>query len=103
MINDCNPTSAMKTKLKGDPRTLYALDRILGVEKDNADRMAADGAGSDKKKEVEHDDAEAEAETMEEEKEEMPLVCDVCGKTPDVEVRNYQSHLKTNSCIDDFR
>lgn len=24
----------------------------------------------------------------EEKEEEMPLICDVCGKTPDVEVRN---------------
>lgn len=34
---------------------------------------------------------------MDEEKEELPLICDVCGKTPDVEVRKYEHGCPTAS------
>eukprot|EP00752_Nemacystus_decipiens_P001572 g1533.t1 len=67
-------------EVQGDPRMLHALDRILGLEEDDPDPSAADGAGNEQHHEGEHD-TEAEAE----EKEDMPLSCDVCGKTPDVE------------------
>lgn len=29
----------------------------------------------------------------------MPLICDVCGKTPDVEVRKYQGFLSITNGI----
>lgn len=94
MTNGSNPPlRPEKQKVKGDPRTLYALDRILGVGEDFPHSVAADRAGSEKKTEGEDDDAEAGVEKMDEEKEEMPLVCDVCGKTPDVEVRKYPRSL----------
>lgn len=77
---------------------MYALDRILGVVEDSSEDTATTEAGAAKqqkkrkggenemnvKEEGEEDQEKGEEE--EEEIDEMPLVCDVCGKTPDVEV-----------------
>lgn len=77
---------------------MYALDRILGVVEDSSEDTAAREAGAAKqqkkrkggedetktKEEGEEDKEKGEEE--EEDIDEMPLVCDVCGKTPDVEV-----------------
>eukprot|EP00903_Cladosiphon_okamuranus_P016531 g15251.t1 len=73
------------TELKGDPRTLYALDRILGLEVDDPDHATADWARGEKETGGKGDLAEAEAEEVDAEKEELPLACDLCGKMPDVE------------------
>lgn len=61
---------------------------------DDPDNVAADGVGGEKKKEGKDDLAEAEAEKMDAEKEELPLACDVCGKTPDVEVRKHPKETR---------
>lgn len=89
-----------KLQLKGNPRTLCALDRILGVEEDKCldSALAEDGAEAARESKGEGDgggvDNNAKATENEDEEEEkekeddMLLVCDMCGKTPDVEVSN---------------
>lgn len=53
------------------------MDRLLGIGEDTFDE-------------------EVEGRDRVDSEEEMPLVCDMCGKTPDVEVRK----LKTNKVFD---
>ncbi|CAM9759100.1 unnamed protein product [Scytosiphon promiscuus] len=67
------------TELKGDPKTLYKLDRMLGIEDVLSQDTPTDKAGAEEK------ELRERAEKEQEEEEEMPLACDVCGKTPDVE------------------
>lgn len=52
--------------------------------------MAADGAENENKNGGKQD-AKVGAEKTDEEKEELPLDCDVCGKTPDMEVSTIQN------------
>lgn len=68
------PNERYASQLHGTPANLSALDRLLGLE---VDEYALNEDGVPQQPEV---------EGGEEDEEDMPLVCDVCGKTPDVEV-----------------
>lgn len=58
-------------QIQGDPVALNAIDRLLGIGGGDGREEVANGRGED-----EGDEGE----------EGMPLLCDMCGKMPDVKV-----------------
>lgn len=63
--------------MQGDVEALEALDRLLGI----APRCLGDDGENEASR-----SSQKSREQLQQEEDEMPLVCDVCGKMPDVEV-----------------
>lgn len=80
-------TALQTTQIEGDAEALRALDRLLGIGKEVTEERA--------------NNQEAD-ERQDSDEEDMPLVCDVCGKLPDVEVRNIDTSTENCSKAVDY-